>query len=67
MRQEAQLIVRAQRILDRWLQATAVHSAPLLEEWQRILLERDWSLAFIEQPAGKPIRPSLACILHFAQ
>ncbi|HET9112243.1 MAG TPA: hypothetical protein VFN66_00075 [Burkholderiales bacterium] len=65
MRQDAQLIERAQAILDRWLQAAVVHSAPLLKEWQRILLERDWALALSNSERGNQLRQAspVSCIL----
>ncbi len=65
MQEDPRLIERALGILDRWMQASVLHSRPLLQEWQRILLERDWDQALSKSERGNQLRQAspVSCIL----
>lgn len=65
MQEDPRLIERALGILNRWMQAKVLHSRPLLQEWQRILLERDWELALSTSERGNQLRQAspVSCIL----
>lgn len=65
MQEDSRLIERALGILERWMQAKVLHSRPLLQEWQRILLERDWDLALSKGARGNQLRQAspVSCIL----
>lgn len=65
MCQDELLIKRALAILDRWMQADVIHSGPLLKEWRRILVERDWELALSDSERGNQLRQAspVACVL----
>lgn len=65
MRSDDELIDRAIGILDRWMNQSIVHSRPLLTEWKRILIEKDWDLALSSGEKGNQLRQAspVSCIL----
>ncbi|WP_247561928.1 3'-5' exoribonuclease [Ralstonia solanacearum] len=50
------LEARALEILERWDTGASIRSKPLLDEWKRIIAERDWKLALKESGRGQQLR-----------